>query len=450
MGNTTLHIHTHTHTHTHTLSYNVHAFTRSHPSLLSLPPLTESDEHGTPPPRRQRAASIPRNAEELACHVLHGSLRLTPSRQQILSHSGIRLEERATSMQGAAEQQGQQQNSQTLPHPLQTSHHTAGESSLLQSRVAAESANQRGRLPISVEGADSNSDSDDENSSESSSSSSEEEGEEEEEERGGGRERERRIELSRRNSRSSSSPQKRARGRHKDDVMVTSSPRERRNSNRRPRSQLKSRRRPSSALATPRSQPPRSKRKTKATPRSRLDSGGVYSSTSEAEFPVNGTSRPHPHVGVGGNRDLNRITREESKCSSVYETANEGYLSIEEKTITSPLSDAPGGIPKATGIEELTARNLLTVPKQQSLGRGKKRQRSTGAATDRGKKKSRLESRSSTERGTISKPKMVNGLVNGSGVGADIKPLDLVWAKCRGYPPYPALVSDVHSVNFFL
>ena len=79
-------------------------FTRTH---------TESDEHGTPPPRRQRAASIPRNAEELACHVLHGSLRLTPSRQQILSHSGIRLEERAASQQEAGGQQ-QQTNTQVF------------------------------------------------------------------------------------------------------------------------------------------------------------------------------------------------------------------------------------------------------------------------------------------------------------------------------------------------
>ena len=95
-------------THTHSL---IHTHTHTH---------TESDEHGTPPPRRQRAASIPRNAEELACHVLHGSLRLTPSRQQILSHSGIRLEERAASQQ---QEGGQQQQTNTQVNSISAMEH---------------------------------------------------------------------------------------------------------------------------------------------------------------------------------------------------------------------------------------------------------------------------------------------------------------------------------------
>ena len=307
--------------------------------------------------------------------------------------------------------------------------------------ATADSANprikspRRSRITISVEGPESNSDSDDENSSESSSSSSEEE---EEEEEGGGE----KVET---NSRLRASPQKRSRGRHKDDSLPVPAKERISKSSRRPRPQSKARRRPSSSMGTSRSnQSSRPKRKSTTLLRTRLDSGGAYSSTSEAEFPVNGTSRPHPHLPRDGSRDVGRIMREESKCSSVYETANEGYLSIDEKTMTSPQSDAaaatgaPRGIPKATGIESLTARNL-TVPRQ-SNARGKKRKRSTGVS-DRGKKKSRIESGSSADGGQVSKSKTINGLVNGSGACMEINPLDLVWAKCRGYPPYPALVS---------
>ena len=237
-----------------------------------------------------------------------------------------------------------------------------------------------------------------------------------------------------------SSPQKRARGRHKENLAAS---RERSRSNRRPRQQFKSRRRPSGGGGGgSRSQASRSKRKLKVPPRMRLDSGGAYSSTSEAEFPINGTTSST--LGVGNSREMGRISREVSKCSSVYETANEGYMSIEEKQMTSPLSDTTtGGIPKATGIEDLTARNLSVQKQGQGQARGKKRKRSsTGASSEKSKKKGRLESGSSADGGPGSRSKTINGLVNGSGAGGmEIKPLDLVWAKCRGYPPYPALVS---------
>ena len=243
------------------------------------------------------------------------------------------------------------------------------------------------------------------------------------------------------NSRSTTSPQKRARGRHKEELAAS---RERSRSNRQPRQQFKSRRRPSGGGGS-RLQISRSKRKLKAPPRLRLDSGGAYSSTSEAEFPINGTNNT---LGVGNSRELGRISREVSKCSSVYETANEGYLSIEEKQVTSPLSDTiTGGIPKATGIEDLTARDISVQKSNQGQARSKKRKRSSTGPSERSKKKSRLESGSSADGGPMSKSRTINGLVNGSGASAEIKPLDLVWAKCRGYPPYPALVS-LHTVKF--
>lgn len=291
-------------------------------------------------------------------------------------------------------------------------------------------------LPLDAE---SNTDSDDDNSSESSSSSSDDEEEEGEEEA------ERRVNET--NSRLTTTPQKRARGRLKEN-LTASSREERSRSNRRPRPQFKSRRRPSGGgggVGGSRSQVSRSKRKLKVPPRMRLDSGGAYSSTSEAEFPINGTSSSTLCVGNTSVREMGRISREVSKCSSVYETANEGYMSIEEKRMTSPLSDSiAGGIPKATGIEDLTARNLSVQKQGQAQTRGgKKRKRSsTGTASSEKSKKSRLESGSSADGGPVSKSKTINGLVNGSGDSMmEIKPLDLVWAKCRGYPPYPALVN---------
>ena len=60
--------------------------------------LVDEDRSSAGSPRRQRAPSIPRNGEELASYLIHGSLRFTPSRQQILSYSGIRLEERASAL----------------------------------------------------------------------------------------------------------------------------------------------------------------------------------------------------------------------------------------------------------------------------------------------------------------------------------------------------------------
>jgi len=90
-------------------------------------------------------------------------------------------------------------------------------------------------------------------------------------------------------------------------------------------------------------------------------------------------------------------------------------------------------IPSASSMEDLTVKSPLALP----VGKGgKKRKRSSGSEGGTKKRRKKLDSKSDG----IRRSTVINGLVNG-GEKYEIRPLDLVWAKCRGYPPYPALVS---------
>ena len=158
----------------------------------------------------------------------------------------------------------------------------------------------------------------------------------------------------------------------------------------------------------------------------------LASSTSEGDRPIN---------GVGSRRTLR--THRVGSSSSVYETAGEEFAS-KDQPVQSPSSDSSesqrrsrsrlassASIPSASSPEVLTVKAPL-VPKGR---RGRKRRQNSAGGT---RKKIRVDSDSEGGKG---RTKTINGMVNGGGEEYEIRLLDLVWAKCRGYPPYPALVS---------
>lgn len=358
-------------------------------------------------PRRQ-PQNITRNAEELASHVLHGSLRLTPSRQQILSFSGIRLEDRVSAFQ-------------------EDTHYSDPTSSQPNSamRVAG------GSDPDLHVARLSNS-----NPSEPVTKVAESSGSETEQEKPSLEQRQPAV-----------AKQKRTRGRppqggatvrvSKSNSYVAKIKKRARKFRKR---NIGRRRRIKQATQVPGRSPARNRRSSRPSP-ARLPSG-TGTSASENDLPVNGITGDR--VKVQGPRRQCQLkgtgrTRIGSS-SSAYETPAEEFSSegkLSDSTFFRQRFGSSSGpeavIPSASSMEDLTVKSPLALP----VGKGgKKRKRSSGSEGGTKKRRKKLDSKSDG----IRRSTVINGLVNG-GEKYEIRPLDLVWAKCRGYPPYPALVS---------
>lgn len=327
------------------------------------------------PRRATQPPPVTRNAEELACHVLHGSLRLTPSRQQILSHSGIRLDERTTAAKDEAP-------------PID---HAPTE---MTNRDASTAAETQPQGPAREE------------------SREEEEGAQPTHQRG---------------SRKSQQPPIQSTAQSESYIAKIS----------------KKARRIKHKKMTETNDGGRvvdSGQRRRAPTRRRLESAESVSGNEQPAYPQ------RTHI-----LEQQIKTRGESSAARA-ENPSENHASEErERPLRSPFSDtgvyrrrlasstvSDSFVPNASGPDDLTVRSASLSREQQPQRKRKQSASSVDGGTN-SKRKKLVVSRTDSRQG-----KGLNGLVNGREV-MEFKPLDLVWAKCRGYPSYPALVS--HQVT---
>lgn len=174
---------------------------------------------------------------------------------------------------------------------------------------------------------------------------------------------------------------------------------------------------------------PETKRRPLSRSRGRLPSG-TGTSASENDLPVNGIAEGRVPGSLRQHRSEETLRTRAGSSSSMCETPLEELSNVDKIFQQRLGSSSETAIPSASSVEDLTVKPSLVQAKKQ----GKKRKRSSGSeGTVKKRRKQQLESK-------LDSFKNINGLVNG-GENYEIKPLDLVWAKCRGYPPYPALVS---------